>query len=240
MSEAYDSIKIVAANRVRHEPFLHILLLAVLGSVLWLAYINKQQYIDSILTVGGWSVAVTLIGIGCSWLAPRLQAQFDATPKLANALEKLAENQESMRSSYYILSRYVASIGENSTRNNNLVLLVEDNSVEAKLIRGICTDVVKKYRLSFRDVDSMSQAFIYLHAACVAIIDVSLPDSSDPATINTLIGFASCPVIVHSGGNYTAETFPRAFAVLKKDYGDGFATLAKALEDAVASTRFPI
>lgn len=234
-----DDIKRTAARWLRHQPFLHVLLLSILGLVGWLAYSDKPQFIPDVLKVGCYSVVVTLIGVGASWVAPRIQTVVDSIPAMTTAYSHLVTALESQALSYAVLSRFVSATQIENVRNNKLVLLVEDSTVQAKLIRALCADIVAEFHLSFRDVGSLGEAFTYLQSACVAVIDVCLPDNQDPRAINVLIELAGCPVIVHSGTDFKKDDFPRAFAVLSKDSSGGYEELRDTMRRAVASTRFP-
>ncbi len=232
MPEGDGDIKKMAASYLRHQPFLHVLLLAILSAVVWLAYSGKGEFIPDVLKVGCYSVIVVLIGVACSWFAPRIQAVVESIPLMTSAYDSLA-------TAFSVLSRFVSATQIEHVRNNKLVLLVEDSSVQAHMIRAMCADLVAEFHLSFRDVGSLSEAFTYLQTACVAVIDVVLPDNSDPDAINVLIDLAGCPVIVHSGTEFQTSEFPRAFAVITKNSDSGFDELRDTLRRAIASTRFP-
>lgn len=226
------TIKATAAHWLKHQPFLHILLLAILASILYLAYIDKPAIIPDVIRVGGYSVAVALIGVACSWFAPRIQVVVESIPHMTAAFDSLA-------TAYGVLSRFVAATQAENVRNNKVVLLVEDSTVQARLIRAMCVDLVAEFHLSFRDVGSLNEAFTYIQSACVAILDVILPDNDDPAAINILITLAGCPVIIHTGSEHSMSDFPGAFAVIHKTDSNSFDLLKSAMRRAIASTRFP-
>lgn len=228
-----DDLKRTAARWLRHQPFLHVLMLAILGAVVWLAYSGKGEFISDVLKVGSVAVVITLIGVACSWFAPRIQTVVESIPQMTAAYDSLA-------TAFAVLSRFVSATQAENVRNNKVVLLVEDSSVQARLIRALCADLVAEFHLSFRDVGSLSEAFTYLHSACVAVIDVCLPDNDDPKAINVLIDLAGCPVIVHSGTTYGADDFPRAFAVITKGDNANYDELRDTMRRAIASTRFPV
>lgn len=234
-----DDLKRTALRWVRHQPFLHLLLLSIIASVVYLAYIDKPAIIPDVLKVGCYSVVVTLIGVASTWMAPRIQAVVESIPMMMAAYDRLATSHETLQTSFYVLQRFVASTQADRVRANTLVLLVEDSSVEARLIRGICADLVAEFHLSFRDVGSLGEAFSHLPNACVAVIDVMLPDNEDPKSVSVLIDLAGCPVIVHSSTKFTSDDFPRAFAVLQKGSDDQYELLRDAMRRAIASTRFP-
>lgn len=231
-SDADLDIKTTVLHYFKHQPFLHLLLLCILASVLWLAHTNKAEIIPEVVKVGFYSVIVTLVGVATSWFAPRIQAVVESIPHMTHAFDSLA-------TAYGVLSRFVAATNAEKARNNKLVLLVEDSTVQARAIRGLCADLVAEFHLSFRDVGSLDEAFAYIQTACVAIIDVTLPDNDGPEAINVLIDLAGCPVIIHTGTAYEKDDFPRAFAVILKDDSHSYEELRTEMRSAIASTRFP-
>lgn len=228
MSESDDNLKRAALSYLRHQPFLHILLLAILAAVIGLAYLDKREYVADVLKVGCYSVVATLIGVLCSWSAPRVQAIVDSIPLMTAAYTELA-------SGYRLLAQFVAAIQPDIQRTN-MLLLIEDNSMDVVRVQAACVEVVREFHLSFRCVETLAEAVELIQRASVAIVDVILPDNTKPDAINRLMELCNCPVIIHTIDKYSTEDFPRAFAILRKN--EDFDKLRDTVRRAVASTRF--
>lgn len=230
-------IRTIGLKWLMRQPFPYVLTICVLGSIVYLGEIDKPALIPYVIQVGIIGVIVAMIILCAGWFAPKVAAILDAIPKIEAFGSRTTDNFEHLTTSFSVLSRFVSAVQAENTRNNKLVLLVEDSFSEARLIRAMCADVVGEFHLSFRDVGSLTDAFAYINQSCLAVIDVVLPDNDSPVQINVLIDLAGCPVIVHSNDKYTAADFPRAFAVLNKS--DGIDKLKVEMRKAIASTRFP-
>jgi len=222
-SDSKDSIKIAVAHGIKEaaskwiskQPFLYVLLIAILVSVFGLAYYDKGMFIPDVLRVGCYSVAVVACGMVASWFAPRLQSVFDSIPTMTRAYQALSESNTNQAESMRILTRFASSL-QQSLRGNRMVLIVEGSRIEEALVTSWCMDIIKDFGLDLHVARSYAEAIDNLATACVAIVDVVLPDNDSELRIQELIDMAGCPVIVYSGFVSDPGCFLNAEAVLKK------------------------
>lgn len=189
------------------------------------------------------SIATLVAGIAAfwKWIAPRLDRMFDVVPQLRDlcernttSLECLATATERQAQNFSMLTRLVSAAQAAGLQCRHLVLLIEDSLMDSRLIRGLCADVIAKFKLTMIDVTSLEEALPHIPYARVVILDVSLPDA-DIAICQSLVTICPCPVIIHSATDYSMKDFPSAFAILNK-HADS-ASIIEAIESAVTDSR---
>lgn len=67
-----DYLKEAVIQRAKSEPFVHIVILGVLASVLWLIHIDKTQHIGTVILVGSGSVVMIIVSSIAMWAAARI------------------------------------------------------------------------------------------------------------------------------------------------------------------------
>lgn len=227
----------VIKDRIAHEHFLHLLLLVVIGAILYLSHVGKPEVIPSVIEVGAYSVGVTVLGIAGRWVGSRVDMVADSIPQMTRNYNELTEHHRKIKSSVSDVADSIGVLASDIHQNRSMVLLAEDNPIDARLVTSACVEVIQRYRVSLRVVSSMRDAIALVHRSCLSIIDVALDDSNCVARVNNLIAMASpWPVIVYTHGDYEDKDFPNAVAVVNKT-----ATMRDMVEligDTLAKTRF--
>ena len=189
------------------------------------------------------SIATLVAGVAAfwRWVAPRLDKVIDTVPAVKDlcerntvSLEELSCATQAQAGNFEMLTRLMSASQAAGAQCRRLVLLVEDDFIAARLVRGLCADLVAKFKLMMIDVGRLEDALQHIPYARVMILDVTLPDC-DLATIQSLVRVCSCPVVIHTGGDYTKEHFPTAFSVLRKG-ADG-KTISETIEAAITDSR---
>lgn len=188
-------------------------------------------------------LGLIVIGVGgglaaiARWLHPRLDAVLQSIPKMIDNDTKNKEILSQLTTSFAILSRIMTVQHTEMNRDRRQIVIVEDNPIEVQLVSSICNDIARKYKLSVKDVPTLSEAYGTLATAVVVVLDAKLPDSS-VSILNALIEVCPGPVIIYSGEDISRETFPRAFRVIKNTGADELqSSLRQAIEAAVVQTR---
>ena len=188
------------------------------------------------------AIATALVAFW-KWIAPRLDKVIDVVPQLRDlcvqnttTLNRMAEHSAEQSRSFRMLAKVVSTLHISMTHSRKAILLVEDSTVDAMVIRNLIANFITEHRLYHLiqiEVMSLDEAFAHIPQACVVILDVHLPDS-DLLTAQAFVQVCPCPVIIHSSNDYSKE-LAHAFAVLTKPAPAG--KLVEKIEEALAATR---
>jgi hypothetical protein len=171
------------------------------------------------------------------WLKPLVESAFAVIPEIkllsqeqTVSMRAISMSMAGQAEAFKILARVMSQSHIASGRTRHVLLLVEDSPVDAKIVEGICTELIRKYRLHFVLVTTIDEAISQVVTACVVILDVILPDNNEMSNLQPFVAVAPCPVIIHSRLDYTAKDFPNAYAVIKKGDSD---LLRETIESAI-------
>ena len=198
------------------------------------------------------ATAATTIGGGIiafvRWVKPLIENAFLVIPELkkiseenSRANSEIATSMVSMSQaiteqseSYKVLARLMSQSHIAGLRSRNVLLLVEDSKVDAKVIETISLEYVRRFRLHFVCVTTLDEAITQVTNACLVILDIMLENITDKSVqLKSFVEMCPSPVIVNSGTAYAVGDFPNAFAVIWKQDERYASKLRDAIEAAV-------
>lgn len=233
-----SSFKTKAIDLLIKQPAEMILILVILGMVAWLAQHGKDSLIPYVMNIGGGSVALLLVMSLSRWIGAQLEMAISLLPDIRDSLNKLSsgctetlllEIRDAVREtadshselavlmereseSFATMSRSLAMVARRT-----IVLLVEDNTFDQILIRGLLRDVIHGFGLELEIVSTLREAWPKIHRAVVILLDVGLPGSTEAQVEEFVCDVSSfCPIVIYSATEYTDENFPAAKARFRK------------------------
>ena len=213
------------------QPFLYVLLLALLAATLWLAKEGQDRYLPYVLGIGAVSIVVVSLGSICHWLVgwgDRLLIHLSyVEQKFSLLTHELAHQSES-----FTLMAQTQQLG---LRDKSLLLLVEDSKIDIALIRGVLNCLVLKFGITMGDVPSLAAARMRAPQALALVLDVNLLESGvvEAKEFVRQVG-AIVPIVVYCGDQYSPADFPQAHGVIQKM---DFEKLTEALEQIILTRR---
>lgn len=146
-----------------------------------------------------------------------------------------AETLTVLREKFGVMAGYLAASAQRSRvaeAKRIFVLLVEDNPVDARLVRDALAVPAAEHGLTLKEVRTVAEAQEVLECARVVVLDVTLPDAHRPGTVNMFVSLCvgyGAAVVVYSGDAWSDADFPAAYRVLKKGDRDGLTRAVREL-----------
>lgn len=181
-----------------------------------------MDYRDIILSTIG-SALVAIAG----WLAPAVKRSIESLPTVFEAQREIA-------ASLSVFSNVCAAMMANTPHDRSVLLLVEDNTMDAKMFQAVCWDVVKETQSTLVISPTMAGVYRYLPYTRVIVIDVGLPDANE-ITVKRFVAEMGglIPIIVWAANDYKKEDFLGCYDVKNKttNIDEVMAVVKKALAE---------
>lgn len=139
--------------------------------------------------------------------------------------DKFKDREETLNqfsAAFTVLGNVLTAMQQQLNNPKWIVLLVEDAKDVRILVRSVVNEIIDDNEdtlrhLSIKDVDSLPKAYEWQASARIIVLDVTLPDTT-VAEVKAFVKIcgASCPIIIFTGGGWTDDDFPGAFAFVKK------------------------
>lgn len=163
----------------------------------------------------------------------------DAAEEARDGVAKLqsiaAETFAVIHEKFAVMAGYMAASAQRARvadAKRVFVLLVEDNPVDARLIRDALAPAAAEHGLTLKEVRTVAEAQEVLECARVVVLDVTLPDAHRPGTVNMFVSLCvgyGAAVVVYSGDAWSDADFPAAYRVLKKGDREGLTRAVREL-----------
>ena len=242
-SKCDHDFKMTAAKRLAKEPFLHVLLLSILGSVLWLSYQKQHDAIPWVLWIGAGSVVIVGLSMVCHWLDGRAhevigecRSNTISLDRISTAMQHSSEASEHQSESFRMLTQLIASSQLVHPRDRTVLLLVEDSKIDVARIRGLLGELILRHALDLRIVSRHEMAFSHIPYALLVVLDVVLEETAEQEAKRFVRLVSSvCPVLIYSSTKYHASDFPEAKGIFSKT--EPFEEFEQALESIILMRR---
>ena len=159
-------------------------------------------------------------------LKPMLDEALSNQRASATALCSFSNSQAVLT---WILRAYFERYGNHKT----MIVVIEDNAVDAAAIQMVCVSMGRKHGLSVVDVPTLSSSYDRIPDARVIVLDVCLPDATE-GSLAAFVRHCPCPVVIYSGTAHDASKFPEAAAIIMKP---DTPALRRALETVITGAR---
>ena len=146
-----------------------------------------------------------------------------------------AETLSVLREKFGVMAGYLAASAQRARvaeAKRIFVLLVEDNPVDARLVRDALAVPAAEHGLTLKEVRTVAEAQEVVECARVVVLDVPLPDAHRPGTVNMFVSLCvgyGAAVVVYSGDAWSDADFPAAYRVLKKGDREGLTRAVREL-----------
>ena len=174
------------------------------------------------------SIGSALVAIA-GWMAPAIQRSISSLPSMFEA-------QKDIAASLSVLSRVCATMMAQTPHSRTILLLIEDNAIDAHQFQSVCWEMLKETQHTLVISPTLESSYRYLPFTRVAVVDVMLPDANETHVKRYVREMSpTMPVIVWAASDYTNADFPGAYAVIRK--ADSMDKLTAVIKDALNEPR---